>query len=274
MHTVHHVKVMYYALMIEITSFEPMWGFWLNGVTQLSASSPSRLHLTQVSADGERVAGHSSAPEVLTYAHEPFHLWLLLDRGRCCIFVYIALLAKLEVSGCLHMHLDRHSAECNIPMDLQHICRSNIVQDLSYGRRRNMRPSSTGRGRRQASGYATLTHIHPLAMMSARVSRCALRNVIDGLQRPRPCLNRQPWARSYATQSDRGASSLLDQAFAQKQRDAQREYRDSVGPLPLGMIRPNLGGGEKPKKWAQLTTGGKGACAVLCVRTRRVLMRG
>jgi hypothetical protein len=59
------------------------------------------------------VADHSSAPEVLAYAHDTFHLWLRLDRGRRCIFVYIALFAKLEVSGCLHKHLDSHSAECS-----------------------------------------------------------------------------------------------------------------------------------------------------------------
>jgi hypothetical protein len=66
--------------------------------------------------------------------------------------------------------------------------------------------------------------------------------------------------RTYATQRDAkpSASSLLSEALDQKQRAAQDGLRDSVGPIPMSGLIQMSRGGERPKKWSELSAGGKG----------------
>jgi hypothetical protein len=67
--------------------------------------------------------------------------------------------------------------------------------------------------------------------------------------------------RAYATHNNAKPtpSSLLSEAFEQRQRAARDELRDSVGPMPMGgLVQPSRSGPPQ-KKWSELSTGGKGA---------------
>lgn len=63
--------------------------------------------------------------------------------------------------------------------------------------------------------------------------------------------------RGYATPRHTNSSPLLSQALDQKQRAREHDLRESIGPIPMGMARPNINHGEKVKKWNELSTGGK-----------------
>lgn len=65
--------------------------------------------------------------------------------------------------------------------------------------------------------------------------------------------------RTYATHQDPIPSSLLSSSLDQK--PSRSRGHDSAGPFQLG-VQPSMRSGEKVKKWAELSPGGKGMLRV------------
>ena len=94
-------------------------------------------------------------------------------------------------------------------------------------------------------GRRTATVVHQRAAFASSSSHCAL--------------NIAYWYRTYATHRDppiNKQSPLVTPTLDQQRAGARQ--RDHVGPFQLGLIPPTPRDGASQKKWAELSTGGKG----------------